>query len=527
MSIKNAKPKNAASAVISGSLIIIAVSILAKFASFIAESVNAAYLGMDKRSDAFYMISSIQEIIYPMLSIGISKVFLPAYKRHISLGEDEKANVLANRMMTFLALITVGVVALLIIFARPVVSLIAVGFDDQTADLCADLIRISAPMYLFIIFAATYSAMLQSRNRFFASKIREVVSHIPPILCVILLYNRLGGERGLYALAVSLVVGALCRLLIELPFVNWKYRYKPNFSFKDEEFRHVVVKLPPALITAGIAQINSLIDKMMASTFEEGAISALHYGTKLNHVLSGLLSTAVATAFYPQMIELITLDKKEELNRIITKIINIFCVLMIPVTIAGYMFSVPIIKVVYERGAFDASSTELTAGVFAFYCLGLLFYACSGILTNVFYGHGDTKTPMIISLITITINIILNFVFSKLLGISGLALATSVSGFIGIIIKFILCRKYVTINWKKEAFLVFRILVASFAAIVPAYFVSGLIANKYLMLICAACVGITLYLVFNYLLRIRVLSEVVSLVTKKLHKKRKKAAERE
>ncbi len=518
--------KSTAGKIINGSLIIIAVSILAKFASFIAESVNAYYLGTDWRSDAFYMVSSVQSVVYPMLSIGISKVFLPAYKRHLSLDEDEKANVLANRMMTFLALVTLGLVTLLIIFARPVVSLIAVGFDDKTADLCADLIRISAPMYVFIIFAATYSAMLQSRNRFFASKIREVISHIPPILCVILLYERLGEVHGLYALAVSLVVGALCRLLIELPFVNWKYRYKPDFSFRDAEFKHVIVKLPPALITAGISQINSLIDKMMASTFKKGAVSALHYGSKLNHVLSGLLSTAVSTAFYPQMIELITLGKKDELNRMVTKIINIFCVLMIPVTIAGYMFSIPIIKVVYERGAFNASSTDLTASIFSFYCLGLLFYACSAVLTNIFYGHGDTKTPMFISLIAITINIILNFVFSRLIGISGLALATSVSAFIGIIIKFVFVRKHISINWKKEAFLIFRILVASFAAIVPAYFISSCIANKYLSLICAACIGITLYLVMNMLLRIRVLSEIASLFTRKLRKKRKNTAGR-
>ncbi|MBO2517323.1 MAG: murein biosynthesis integral membrane protein MurJ [Clostridiales bacterium] len=522
MSESHGENKTIGKKVLSGALIIIAVSVLAKIMSYVTEAVNAYYMGTGSTADAFSMVTSIQNMIYPMLSIGISKVFLPAYKRHMTLGEDEQANRLANRMITMLLIITGCVAALLMIFSRQVVSVVASGFDEETASLCADLVTISAPMYLFIIVASTYSSMLHCHNRFFGSQIREVVSHIPPVVCAILLYKRLGAEMGVRAMAVSLIIGAMCRLLIELPFVNWNYRYKPDVSFRDDEFRHVLRKLPAAMVTAGITQINTLVDSMMASGLGKGAVSSLKYATRLTHVLSGLISAAVSTALYPQMVELITLNKRRELSKIVTKIINIFCILIIPVSIAGFLFRVPLISVAFERGKFDSASTEATAGIFCYYCIGLLFGAISSLLNNIFYGHGDTRTPMFISIGTVSLNVGLNFLLSSLMGIGGLALATSIATITAATVKLILARKYIDIPWRSEAFTVGKIIAASIVSIAPAYYISRLIANKYLHLITAAAIGIALYLVMVKLLRIETLKDVVRLATGKLKKLRRK-----
>ena len=512
--------KSTAGKIINGSLIIIAVSILAKFASFIAESINANYLGSDWRSDAFYTISSIQSVIYPMLSIGISKVFLPVYKRHLSAGEPDKADILANRMITFLAIITASVIALMMIFSEAVVSVVAPGFDEKTRTLCAELVRISSPMYLFIIFASTYSAMLHCHNRFFGSQIREVVSHIPPILCALLLYRRLGAENGIRAMAISLLVGAICRLIIELPFVNWKYRYKPDFSFRDPEFKQTIAKLPPALVSACITELNHLVDRMMASSFAEGAISALHYASKLNNVFRGLLSTAVATAFYPQMVEMITLGEKEKLTRVVLKILNIFCILMIPVTLGCIAFQQPAIEAVYQRGKFTADNTAVTAPIFALYSIGLLFSACSSVLSNIFYGHGDTKRPMYISIIGLGINIGLNLLFSHLMGVKGLALATSVSAAVGMVIRILFVRKYLCVAWLKEGLTVLKILLAAAVSVGTAYFITRPITNCYLLLIAAVVICAGVYLLLTKLMRIETVNDVFALVKHKLKRKK-------
>lgn len=530
MSETSETSKSVSKKVLSGTLVIVAVSVLAKIVSLIWKSVQANYMGTTYTADAFALVTKIQNIIYPMMSVGIGRVFLPAYKRHVLLKEDEQASRLANRMITMLMLFTSGVIVLLMIFSRTVVSFAVPGFAENEEKLafCSELVAISAPMYLFIIFADTYSVMLQCHNRFFGSQIREVVSHIPPIICAVLLFNRLGDKMGAKAMAISLILGAVCRLLIELPFNNWKYRYRPDISFRDEEFHHVLRKLPAAMLTAGILQINTLVDTMMASKFPDGAVSSLEYAVSLNHVFSGFLSTAVSIALYPQMVELITLKKRTELSLVVRKIVNIFCVLIIPVTIACVLFSSPLVQVIYERGKFDAASTMQTAGVFKFYCLSLLFTACSSVLTSLFYGHGNTKTPLYITVGVVALNIGLNLLLSRLMGINGLALATSISAFAGIIAKFILVRRYVDIQWRSETGKIGKILLASVVAVIPAFYASNLLKEKCLNvlfsssfvvslfhLISAAVVGIGIYLIMMRLLHITELKEIVLLIKKR------------
>ena len=145
-------------------------------------------------------------------------------------------------------------------------------------------------------------------------------------------------------------------------------------------------RLPSALISEGVNQLNSLIDKAMASTLPTGTVSALNYGQKLIHVFSGLISAAIATALYPQMIELIALKEEKALSKLMVKTINIFCVLMVPITIACVLFRSELVSAVYQRGLFTVESTAVTSGAFALYSLGLFFSAPNSIITNLFYG---------------------------------------------------------------------------------------------------------------------------------------------
>jgi murein biosynthesis integral membrane protein MurJ len=498
-----------------GTLIILVVTVLAKLAAFLSEAVNAAYLGTTYKSDAYYMVASIQQVLYPMLSIGIWKVFLPIYKDKLTHNDQSGADGLANKMISFFTIISISAVVLLILLASPVVSLVAPGFEGETKRLCIELVRISAPMYVFIIAAAIYASMLQCHNKFFGSQIREVATHIPVILAAVLFYRRF----GIRAMAIALIAGGLLRLLVELPFVDWGYRFRPDFNFKCPEFGVMLKRLPSALLSEGVHQINVLIDRAMASMFPEGAVSGMNYGHRLTNVFSGLLSSAVATALFPQMVELISRKKLEELEKLMTKILSIFMLLMIPVTIACMLFSEDLVRAVFERGAFQEESVSLTAGVFTFYSLGLLFVACSTVVTNVFYGFGDTKTPLIIGLINMGINILLNVTLAHIMGVNGLALATSLAALISLGLRFFFVRKHVELEWKQLGLTFVKVLLAAAFACGSAWMLSGLLQfNVYLRLILAAAVGVALYLAAVKLLRVREVEDLHRLLRKKLKK---------
>lgn len=496
-----------------GTIVIVFVSALAKLVSFFTEAILAAFLGTTYQSDAYYMVSSIQGVIYPMMSIGIWKVFLPLYKSHIAKGENNLAQKLTDISLTFFTTISFVVMVVLILFAPTVVSVVAPGFEGETRSLCIRLVRVSSPMYVFIIASAVYASMLQCHNKFFASQIREVVSHIPTIIAACIFYKMFGIE----AMAIALVLASLCRLLIELPFVNWGYRFRVNFRFKSKEFSQMLLRLPSALISAGVAQINTLVDKAMASTLPSGTISGLNYGQKLMNVFSGLLSTAISTAMYPQMIELISLGKKDSLGKLVIRIINVFCILMFPITIACVLFRQELVAAVFQRGAFNADSTNLTANVFCLYCLGLFFIACNDVLSNIFYGFGDTKTPMQISLVNLAINVGLNIIFINMWGVNGLALATSVSAILTFFIRLLMSERHVKLEKRLMLTTTLKVLFASVVAcMLPRTLFWVYPLNKYLVLLLSAVIGIVVYFLCLKALKVSELNQLMSILLSRI-----------
>lgn len=499
-----------------GTIVIILVSILAKITTFITEAILASYLGTTYQSDAYYMVTSIQYVVYPMLSVGIWKVFLPIYKEKITLGDIEGANELTNKVITNFTIISLVVVAVLMIFSNTVVSIVAPGFEGETKRLCADLVRLSAPMYIFIMAAAVYASMLQCHNKFLGSQIREVASHIPTIITAIVFYPRF----GIMSLGIALVAGGFLRLLVELPFVDWGYKFRPSFHRKSKEYALMMKRLPSALISEGVNQLNMLVDKMMASTLPVGAVSGLNYGNRLTNVFSGLLSTAIATALYPQVVELISLKKQDELNSLMSKILKIFGLVMFPLTIACVLFRVDLVSCVFERGAFGKESVYLTAGTFACYSAGLFFVASNTVLTNVFYGYGDTKTPMYIGIANLVINVGLNLLLVHFIGINGLAIATSLSACIVFFVRMKLIDKYVTFEWRQIIKQFVKVLIASLIACTLARVFANILGiNKYLRIILAAIVGASIYLAELYVMKIDELKFVIELIKHKLLKK--------
>ena len=502
-----------------GTAIIVSVGILAKFTSFIAEAILAAYLGTTSQSDAYYMVSSIQNVIYPMLSVGVWKVFLPLYKEKITHGLVKEANALANQVITFFSMVSFIAVGLLVLLAGPVVSLVAPGFEGETRELCIRLVRISAPMYFFIISASVYASMLQARGKFLGSQIRAVASHIPTILAAIFCYKHFGMD----AMAIALVIGGAVRLLVELPFVDWGYRYRVNIQYKSHDFALMLKRLPSALVSEAVNHLNTLIDKAMASTLPVGTISGLNYGHKLMNVFSGLLSSSVATALYPQMIELIALKKEQELSKLVVRIIDLFCLLMLPVSLACVLFRTEMVSAVFQRGSFTAESTSLTAGVFALYCVGIFFVACNAVVTNLFYSYGNTKTPMYISLANLGINVVLNLLLIHLWGVNGLALATSLSALITFFIRLRAAEKYVKLDNRKMIVTAAKVLLASAVACgVPRVVFWLHPVNRYLTIILSAAVAVPLYLGMVKLLKVNEIGDLVALLRRKLLRRKKR-----
>lgn len=497
--------------------IILGCSIAAKILSYIWEATLAAFLGASDQADAFYMTTSIFGILYPILDLGIWKVFLPAYKTKLVDKKDSEAEKIANIAVTLFFTLSVALVLFLVVCANPLVALMATGFKSEKQAITIEYLRLSAPTYLLMAVASVIGAMLQSREKFLGSQIREIGTHISKIIYVIITYRFF----GIYAAVTAMIVGSVFRVLIQLPFIDWKWKFKPNFNFKDKDIVPMIKGLPSVAVTAAIAHINSLIDKMVASGAATGAVACLNYGNKLLHVFSGMISTAIGTAVYPTIIQYIT---EKDTTRLRTLLSNVICALMffvVPISVFCSMFSAELVTVAFQRGAFDATATALTAQVFVGYCLGMLFLGVATVVTNVFYGYGDTKITMYISFVEIALNIVFDFLFMRFWGVAGLAFATSISAIICLCIRLFYLKKYIRIGYKSIFTEGIKILMLSVVTCLISYLLvnKALHLNVYISLLLSITICLVVYLGIAYLLHFKTLDFVRSLIGKRLRKK--------
>jgi len=178
--------------------------------------------------------------------------------------------------------------------------------------------------------------------------------------------------------------------------------------------------------------LNSFVDRYLASHLQEGSISALNYAEKLNGLVYGIFSASISTVIYPYLSRFFSTNNKEDFKKYLSLSINILILIMIPITFGMFFLSNDVVKIVYERGAFDKKSTLLTAGALMYFSLGYLGYSIRDILSRTFYSAQDTITPMKNGILVVIINIALNIVLVRFMQHRGLALGTSIVSYISV-----------------------------------------------------------------------------------------------
>ena len=490
--------------------IILACSIVARLLSYIWEATLAAMYGATDETDALYMTSGIFLIVHPILDLGIWKVFLPIYKTKLVEKKDDLAAQMANTAMTFFFVVSFALVLLLIVCARPLVAALAPGFSPEKKAATIQYLRIASPFMIAVTLASVIGAMLQSREKFLGSQMREIGTHISKIVYLCICFRFL----GIYAAVSSLIIGGIFRLLVQLPFIDWKWKFRLNFHFRDKDFMPMIKGLPSVALTSAIQHVNGMVDKIFASASSSGAVACLNYGHRLLNVFSGMISYAVSAAVYPTMIQYIAQKQEDKLRELLKNVIHSLGFIIIPISCFCMFFSHDIVTVAFQRGAFDAKATLLTSGVFTGYCIGMFFWGVSAVVTNVFYGYGDTKITMYISLIGIVINIFLDFLLMRLWGIVGLAAATSLSAVICLSIRFVLLKRFIAIDYGTIGLELVKILGVSLVSCGASLVLFRKISfsNPYLPLAFdAALFGIG-YLALAFLLKVKALMFVGNLV---------------
>lgn len=408
------------------------IILLAKFMGLFRETLVANIYGQGMESDILNTSTQIPLLFFDMvLGAAILSTFVPIFNKYLQ--EDGKAAAMsfANNFVTIVGSVAVAAALIGVVFAEPIVHIMTPGYADVPGklELTACLLRILFPSVAFTAVAYISVGILQSFGEFTIPSLISVVSNGVMILYLMLCGNRL----GLTGVAVSMLIAWALQLLIQIPWLKkFGFSYRFRFDLKDKGIRSAAAMAVPVLISSWLQPLCSVINMSFGSGLGDGAVSALNWANKIYIIMVGVFAYAITNFIFPKLSRLGGDNGNEGFVKITRMSVGWILFIIIPVSALFLALSPGVIRVVFERGAFTADSTAITAEALFYYSFGMAGYAVCEVLNKSFYAIQDGKTPMFTSAIGIAVNLAGAFLFTSVfkMGVGGLALAAAVSSLV-------------------------------------------------------------------------------------------------
>ena len=404
-------------------VMIMFITLLSKVIGFGREVLISYYYGASNISDAYFISLTIPVVILSFVGVSITTGYIPFYSKILRDDGEGEGLRFSNILMSVSILISFVLILLVSVFTEPVVKLFASGFEGETLHLAIGFTRVTVWSMVFSGMLFILSGYLQIKEQFLWPALLGFIYNLAIILSVLL-----SKQISIDFLAYGLVASSFLQVVL-LFFLSWKegfvFRFTPDVKYKH--LRSFGKSALPLIFGLSITQINVLVDKTIASSISVGGISALNYADRLNAFILSTVVMSISVVVYPRMAKAASEKDRVQMKNILSESMVFIALLLIPSSIGAMIFSKEITHMLFARGAFDTVALQLTSTSLMFYALGMMGMGLREILSRVFYSMQDTKTPMKNAALGMVLNIVLNFLLSRVLGVGGLALATSIS----------------------------------------------------------------------------------------------------
>lgn len=424
-----------------------------RFAGLIREMTFAFFFGAGPALDAFIAAFRIPNLLRDLFAEGaLSSAFVTVFSGKASKEGDKKAFELANRVMSFI-LVFVGILCVLgIIFSPYIVKALATGFTGEKYEFTVLLNRILFSFILFVSLAAVCMGMLNTKGKFALPQSASTFFNLTSIVAGLTLafafspdliantfhYLFGGGVRAeanwdqisnaMIGMAVGTLLGGIVQFVVQLPAL-FKIGFKPKFiwNLKNRQLNEVLRLTVPAIIGGAAVQVNVMVNTNFASYLADGSISWLNYAFRLMQFPIGLFGVSVALATTPALARHVSAKDEAGFVKTLRDSTQLSLFLCIPAALGLIFLAEPIIGLVYQYGRFTEFDTLEAAHALMAYAVGLGFYALIKIYQPAFLSLRDARTPMLLSLSSIFINLFLNWLLVFVFHFKhwGLALGTS------------------------------------------------------------------------------------------------------
>lgn len=422
------------------------LTLASRVLALVRDSLQARYVGASFASDAFTIAFRLPNMFRALFAEGaFNAAFIPMFNRKVGeTGELSAGLDFAERALSVLFAVLLGFTAVMLAAAWPITWAMSLGFNNATPDQFAfavQLSRITIPYLMLISLASLLGGILNSLDKFWVNAAAPILLNIAMVTALVF-FNGDPYETA-RAQAVAVPIGGLLQLgWLALACRRAGVSLRPRLPRIDPEVKRLMKLILPAAMGAGASQVNLLISSALAARLlAAGSISYIYYADRLNQLPLGLIGIGLGTILLPTISRLLGAGREAEAMETQNRGTELALFLTLPAMVALIVAAEPIVRGLFQYGAFDAADTRACAWALAGFSVGLSSYVLVKVLTPGFYARQDTRTPVRYAMWSVGVNIVANIVLIPLLGHVGPPLATALASTVNVAMLYRTLRK--------------------------------------------------------------------------------------
>jgi putative peptidoglycan lipid II flippase len=359
------------------------------------EVVAAGYYGVSGPMSAFTVAFQVPNLIRALFAdAALQPAFVPIFTELLGKKAYKEAFRLASTMLLLVTMVLGALTALFVLLAPVIMPLFAPGFEGEIVDLTVTLSQILFPILILLGVSGIVVGILNSYDRFGAFAISPLFWNLTIILVLVVLEPMFEGQDRIYAYAIGILVGTLVQLLIPAwDLRNTPYRFSFSFDWRNPKVRRVLVLMLPVTISLGLINFNLVINSFFGSLVSEQAPAAIDKAFRIYQLPQGIFSVAIATVLFPTLARFASAGEMDDLRATMANGMRQILFVLVPAAAAILVLSEPMIRLVYERGAFDAQETEVVATALFWFAFSLPANGLFLLLTRTFFSLQKPWVP--------------------------------------------------------------------------------------------------------------------------------------
>jgi len=401
--------------------------------SLIKEVLVASFFGVSDVMDAFLIAFLVPMFLVNVVAEPIKAALMPIYIQVKTDEGMEAAEIYISGVMVICFLFLTGVTALLFFTSPYIIPYLGSGFGPEKIELTQKLFYLLLPIIFINSYASIFSSLLNSEDTFALPALTR--GAIPFFSCLALIF--LGATWGIYSLAIGFVFGSGVQLVILVwGLKKWGIKIRFRWPGINPAIQDMFVQYIPLVVASFFGYGMSVIGQIMAASLPEGSVAALSYGRKFIDPIMGLGGVALGTAVLPYFSKMVTAEDHAGISHTTKTYTLKILQITIPISILVFVFSDPLIRILFERGAFTSADTGVVGYVQKMFVLQMPFLILNILGFRLLYALKKNRLVMVIEGVSLVFCVVLNFILMKMIGVAGIALSISCSVLLSSVLTF-------------------------------------------------------------------------------------------